>query len=321
MRLFWLDNLKAFGVFLVVFGHLIPESYLKQYIYSFHVPLFFFISGFLFDRTKYSFKQYLRKKLNTLLVPYFCFAIFSYLFWFFVVRNFSISGKSLAVNSLKPLIGILYAVGSDSWRDILNPALWFLPCLFVVEVIFYFIKNKYFLLIFAVLGYFVAYSSFRLPWSVDVAQTAIIFYGIGYFYKDRWCTYKNLPFLLVLHLVFCFTNGRVDMNNMIYGNIFNFYIAAYSGILFWLIISKILGRNKICEYIGSNAIIFIGLIGTTWFVIRGGVYIISGVKLESLSVSSSIIASLLQIVLTIPAIFIINRWMPFILGKRKYAAG
>ncbi len=111
------------------------------------------------------------------------------------------------------------------------------------------------------------------------------------------------------------------MNNMIYGNIFNFYIAAYSGILFWLIISKILGRNKICEYIGSNAIIFIGLIGTTWFVIRGGVYIISGVKLESLNVSSSIIASLLQIVLTIPAIFIINRWMPFILGKRKYTAG
>lgn len=48
-RLHWLDYSKAIGMYLVVLGHVIKDNsqLLKVIIYSFHMPLFFFLSGFL----------------------------------------------------------------------------------------------------------------------------------------------------------------------------------------------------------------------------------------------------------------------------------
>ena len=54
-RMIWLDNLKAYGIILVIIGHSIvitaandSTGMLMKLIYSFHMPLFFFISGYLF---------------------------------------------------------------------------------------------------------------------------------------------------------------------------------------------------------------------------------------------------------------------------------
>lgn len=48
-RLHWLDYSKTIGMYLVVLGHVIKDNtqLLKGIIYSFHMPLFFFLSGFL----------------------------------------------------------------------------------------------------------------------------------------------------------------------------------------------------------------------------------------------------------------------------------
>jgi len=45
----WLDVLKGFGILFVVLGHALADGGLKTYIYAFHMPLFFFVSGYLFD--------------------------------------------------------------------------------------------------------------------------------------------------------------------------------------------------------------------------------------------------------------------------------
>lgn len=72
------------GIVLVVLGHsgyagsniAMDCPYLCKWIYSFHMPLFFFISGFLFSLTNESFVKMdkgnlLMKKVKRLLVPYF----------------------------------------------------------------------------------------------------------------------------------------------------------------------------------------------------------------------------------------------------------
>ena len=48
-RLIWIDWAKALAITLVVFGHTPIEkgNFLQNYIVVFHMPLFFFISGFL----------------------------------------------------------------------------------------------------------------------------------------------------------------------------------------------------------------------------------------------------------------------------------
>ena len=44
-RLSWLDVLKGIGIILVVMGHIYSNSIIFNWLYSFHMPLFFFAAG------------------------------------------------------------------------------------------------------------------------------------------------------------------------------------------------------------------------------------------------------------------------------------
>lgn len=46
VRFYWVDWMKVIGMFLIIWGHLFPK-HSCDFIYSFNVPLFFCISGFL----------------------------------------------------------------------------------------------------------------------------------------------------------------------------------------------------------------------------------------------------------------------------------
>ncbi len=68
-RIDWIDMLKGLGIILVVFGHTAhAKDTIRILIYSFHMPMFFIISGYLF-KTKDKYKNFL-KKFMTLLLPY-----------------------------------------------------------------------------------------------------------------------------------------------------------------------------------------------------------------------------------------------------------
>ena len=86
-RINWVDNLRAFGLLLVMTGHIesinpaghMEYTILKDYIYSFHVPLFFFISGFLFNPENIrARRKFITRKLSTLILPYFFFSFLAY---------------------------------------------------------------------------------------------------------------------------------------------------------------------------------------------------------------------------------------------------
>ncbi len=69
-RIEWIDTAKGIGLLCVILGHLhIP--YLSAWIYTFHIPLFFFLSGCVFNGQKYSFKEYFIRRFKSLIVPYF----------------------------------------------------------------------------------------------------------------------------------------------------------------------------------------------------------------------------------------------------------
>lgn len=76
-RLDYIDVCKAVGILLVVLGHTytIPNI-LYIIIYSFHMPLFFIIAGFVYNRAnnKMAFHSYLIKKMKQYLLPYFVFS-------------------------------------------------------------------------------------------------------------------------------------------------------------------------------------------------------------------------------------------------------
>ena len=74
-RLKWIDLSKGIGMMLVVIGHTgIYHSFpfFYNWIYSFHMPLFYFISGFLYNSNKYSnnVKRFLQHRWKSLGIPY-----------------------------------------------------------------------------------------------------------------------------------------------------------------------------------------------------------------------------------------------------------
>ena len=106
------------------------------------------------------------------------------------------TARELQVLSFSKLIlftgiySILYALGP---MISYNPPLWFLTCLFVTELLFYWLAKRYYwqpgklviwLTVAGIIGYlYSVYVPFRLPWNADVALTAVVFYGAGNLFR------------------------------------------------------------------------------------------------------------------------------------------
>lgn len=335
MRSDWIDSLKGMAILLVVIGHLTAvTSGLNQYIYSFHMPLFFFISGYLFNFEKYMDigKEYLIKKIYSLMIPYFFFSAISYVFYVIMdslyqpqIQNIEVFGKGILFN--------LYVILSSASGYLINTPLWFLPCLFITELLFFilrkYFKHNYMLLlviaIFSLIGFsYSTYIPLRMPWGADIAFTGIVFYSAGYFFRRNYENIffrKNYSLILLLfltHITLSFINPRVDMYKLIYNNYFLFYITAFSGILTYTYIFKMMKPSETLKFYGRNSLI---LLGFQYMIISGLKYLLPPLfKFLNLEIGENIVFMIklfLTILLIIPLIMITKRHFPYITGKKQ----
>src|SRR5512132_506835 len=124
-RIEYIDIARGIGILLVVMGHndfAVVSPFGYKLIYSFHMPLFFFLSGYLLNITS-GFWTFLKKRFNSLLKPYY-FTIFLI---YFVSISFGKMGFQTAIGRI---VKSLY--GSGHYLDWVQ--LWFLPHLFVVSL-------------------------------------------------------------------------------------------------------------------------------------------------------------------------------------------
>lgn len=80
MRLLYLDSMKGILIFLVILGHAIQftsqeyeDNFMFKFIYSFHMPLFLMISGYLTYRKKHD-NRMIAKRARQCLVPFIIWA-------------------------------------------------------------------------------------------------------------------------------------------------------------------------------------------------------------------------------------------------------
>lgn len=79
IRLISIDIAKALCIILVVIGHYVPDNspgwyiFMVQIIYSFHMPLFMFVSGYVYwaIRKSIEYQKFVWKKFQRLMIPYF----------------------------------------------------------------------------------------------------------------------------------------------------------------------------------------------------------------------------------------------------------
>lgn len=339
MRISWVDNAKAIGIFLVVFGHTKGiDPLIRNFIYSFHVPLFFFLSGVLL-KDKYlggTLKSFIMKNIKRLVIPYASFWFISYLYW---LPTHSIQGRTHRYEHsslLEPLWGLLVGTG-EALR--VNAALWFFTCLFCTAVSFYWIakvrekkKIMSILILLGLVGPLIhGYIDIRLPWNVELSFVAIVFYGLGYvvsrsgafrvagFPKTRFLAVAALFGILLLTVKF---NGRVNMNRMQFGNLALFYLGAFSGIGLIMVISHIVPGNIFFEWLSRNSIVVFPLHLLIFSVFTG-----TGVKVFGLEYSfkEDLIFSVLYTMgvmgVCFPVSHILRRYSPWTIGARNTSPG
>lgn len=344
-RIGWIDTLKGIGIFLVFLGHLLTYSQqsIVRYIFSFHMPLFFFVSGLFFKHSDLNsgFYKFFKKTMRIRMIPYVSFGILTYCIWIsqiFLIKygkqqNLAPLPESLFI---KPIVGMLYGNGINGWLTH-NVLLWFLACLMITELLFYGItaiaNNKtiiifMLLVIFALLGCTDSkYSSIRLPFSIDVALTAVVFYGSGYILKGKLLTSKiTLLFSAPCIAIGLFTanlNGSVDMNLNRYGNIFLYYISSFSSIYGYMYLSKRIYNLKLLsciEYVGQNSLVFFLLQGPAFLCTSFIVYIALRIKVNpnELTFLYGSAYVLLSMILIVPVSFIIHNYAPFLIGRKTF---
>ena len=324
-RINWIDQARGFAIFMVVYGHTFP--FIEKYIYTFHVPLFFCIAGFF--HSKNNSLTIIKIRFKQLIVPYFIWSILLYFLWVFVTRFYGDSAN-LSLSPIKNMIGVFYAQGGREYMDWGIP-LWFLPCIFVVFSLFFFIQKiaskkikSLALLLLVCLGFLVSYfSNFKYFWSFDVALVSLSFYGLGFFFKNKLLNLNKkqgfwlLFVALIFHSVLYFFNTKVDMYRSVYGNQFVFLTSGVFGSLFWLMFFKSFPVFNFLSYLGKNTITILASHTRVLTVIKLVILIAGGSVLFNFNEFTKIGISVLQIILMIPIIYLINKYLPLLNGKIK----
>ena len=265
-----LDILKGIGILTMVMGHSNMGESFNLYIAGFHMQLFFLVSGYLFNAKKYELKNFIKRKTQSLLYPYVTFAIITILYCLFI----SLLKDENVYDFPNCLLGIIY-----SNRSIfpITGALWFLQCLFIISILFWFISRckewivNSLICMFFVLAYLQSYYDLWLPFALDSALSAIIFFFIGFKlqkFKGNLPLSVNKSFILGILLIIstCITiyfNGSVNPRTCTYNNYILYYTNATVATLGWYFISCLLtNRSKIGDYLsimGKDSIVFVGL--------------------------------------------------------------
>lgn len=250
-----IDILKGILISFVVIGHYPAiNDYLKNIIYWFHMPIFFIISGYLYNERISIDKEYIVNTFKKLIIPY--------LSYFFLITI--LIEKNL---SIKRILVFLY--GGRMYPGVY----WFIPCLILTTIIFNIIVRKFsktvsILIVFGmgILAnlesiYYIPQNTnygewsiiYKIPLNLDVCLLSIVYFMIGFYGKKIIHTIKkdkyNYVFLLISIVIFIIIiyqyvnssfNYEFDMKYSKYDNLLlNITIPLLSGYIL-LMISKII---------------------------------------------------------------------------------
>lgn len=252
-RLLWLDNLRGFSILLVVLGHCLQylgedfnNNHLANFIYSFHMPLFMFISGYSSNLRNKGIVETIKKRCKQLLIPYF--------FWTVVV-NFFLPGG---------LIFVMFEA----------PAYWFLLLLFIIIIInslstivstYTGCRQEYINLMVFVLLLLVKYIIPINILSLNILCYHFLFFSLGYFFKSYQEQFSaifnnNIYFIMLMTaFIICSLLYRRNESPMIFNNLpsgIYFIITGTLGslALLSLFLKKIDCKSVVLEKLGTNTL-------------------------------------------------------------------
>lgn len=207
-RIQWVDCAKGIAMLLVIVGHTVEQPLIRGLIFSFHMPLFFMLSGYTskFVDTKEAFLNRLKRSAVSLLVP--AYVLYLVRLPLLMLRD---GTHDLAVQIL---LTMLFSSGSStSLLGIKVPVfgmMWFLVVLFWMRTLYDLLHllcrhNVHMLIAVSIIGLLgVGVSKIHvLPFSFDLTLAVLPFYGLGQKLKEvpaEWIRWYHDVIFFVLWL-------------------------------------------------------------------------------------------------------------------------
>lgn len=309
-RIAWIDQARGMAILLVVLGHCCGdlENPVNRFVLAFHMPAFFFLSG-LCAKTALGegkgLKNFFLRKVQTLVVP-------------------------------QLVLGVLNCVFTRSITAE-NFLTWFLPVLLYVSVLFEILLHggwlngarRYAVLaVAAALAVLIDRVGVATMLHLEIVPMAFVFYWLGVLCKDRlavpapadWQTALWLPLLPAVVLLSAL-NEPVAMYENRYGSLLLFFAGALLGIAMLCSLAKALKNNRLLLFFGQNSIIVYIL----HIRLLNVLHVVGKKLLPALAEANYLYPAnwgyfLVTAALLIPCVYICNRWLPFLFGKKRTAA-
>ena len=278
-RIEFLDLAKGICIVLVVVYHLtayygfhMPAA---DFFKAFRMPLYFFLSG-LFFKTYSGFFDFLKRKVNKLLIPF--------LFWYLLCSVcitliiYHVGGIVLEntgyTTLLKGLVAFIF------YENFSNSAIWFLLCLFEVNIIFYIVlllAERYFKtnvisiciisLFCGCLGVALGLLHVNLPMYIDSSMTALPFFVFGYIVNQYTPIISpnkfdkfNIPIAIAMFLVVYCLAGHYSLKFNRFDSIRTailIYPCGFLGTMGVVLVAKALKRIPIISLWGRYSIMLL----------------------------------------------------------------
>lgn len=323
-RINWIDWAKSICMFLVILGHThIDDSgiILKKIIYTFHMPLFFYVSGLL-CKNQLSKKTFIRD-VKFIIIPYLFFGILGIIIPY-----------PKPLSDIPPYLHNLF-FGFDSSIG----AIWFLPAIFLCKqfgtaIISIQHQYKWLFLFIVVITFFMPYyiKNINLPFFASSAFCGLPFFLIGYIsmkYHQYHFIYKYLlpktsltiTFTLSLIVTIMLANKHefVALAGHSYGNdIVLYYLNAIAGIISVISACILLNKYRL-RFVTVTAYGSISIIWTQGLFLSFFHYYLFRllyIEITDYSIGLAILFSILTYLCCYVCIIICDRHCPLLFGLK-----
>lgn len=333
MRYIWVDWMKSILIILMVLGH--SGSLFTPYIYLFHIPAFFFVSGYLSNYSKPDQGSFSSSK-------YLIYAILIYNLFFIVLNGIKayIGGIGLMHANggtdfyelvIRPVLGITWCYYKGS--PIPNPLcgqFWFVWVLLIMKYLYRIIAYRPLSFKLVICFLCILYSSTIYHFEVstffyiDRFVMAFPFFIVGNLFRNikflpcKWGGvklegYKNVLFSIALMLLctfiyYTFNNEMPDIFHFRFGkSVILYYLVAFIGIYSLMFFCRILPKYNIVKTISIG----------TFLILALHLIILSYLNFSIIEIDKTrILALTIVLLICVPCISVVNRRWPILLGKK-----
>lgn len=235
-RIAWIDVAKGIVIMFMVIGHSSLPLIISDWIYSFHMPFFFIMSG-VTTRWEIPLFKFLKNKAIKLMLPFFIYSILNILL-------FPFYGKI-------SLWEYFDSVMRNGWGGI---ALWFVPILFLALTIVQTVKGRYefiSIIILLAFGYALSKYNVSLPWTLATVPIAAFWVYIGKLFHRVILNISKIGTLISIFLfIICLNVGgflsTLSRTDLAANAILPLYVTIPSAILGFIVVC--ICSNYIVKY-------------------------------------------------------------------------